>query len=81
MGCAAESENSYVLLELEGKLCTDDYQKWLESMGDAFYVRKVEDFVKWLELQRNLRRISNASSYKFHTSLNYTGFTEAANFS
>ena len=81
MGCAAESENSYVLLELEGKLCTDDYQKCLESMGDVFYVRKVEDFVKWLELQWNLRRISNASSYKLHTSLNYTGFTEAANFS
>ena len=59
MGCAAESENSYILKEIESKLNTGDVQKWLESMGDAVDVRKVEDLVEWLEKQTKLRRISS----------------------
>ena len=79
MGCGAESENSYVLKELESKLCTEDIQKWLESMGDRMDERKVEDFVKWLEHQRNLRRISKSASYTLHSSSNSTSFTDITN--
>ena len=62
MGFAAESENTYILKELESKLHIDDFHKWLEYMGENLDTRKVENFVRWLEYQTNLRRISNSST-------------------
>ena len=61
MGEAAECENSYILKELESKLSLDDVQKWLESMGTNMDERRVEDLVRWLETQTNLRRLSYMS--------------------
>ena len=62
MGFAAESEHTYILKELESKLHIDDFHKWLEYMGENLDTRKVENFVRWLEYQTNLRRISNSST-------------------
>ncbi len=42
---------------MEGKLCPDDYHKWLESRGDRVDDRCVKDLMKWLDLQTRLRRI------------------------
>ena len=60
MGRSSEAENTYVLREIESKLNPEDTHKWLESMGDAVVIRRVEDIVKWLERQTNVRRILNA---------------------
>ena len=64
MGLEAESENTYILKELESKLHTEDFHKWLEYMGNQVNQRKVENLVAWLEYQRNLRRISNSPAQK-----------------
>ena len=64
MGLADEAENTYILKELESKLYGDDFQKWLESLGKNFDNRKVDDFVQWLEYQRNVRRILNSATSK-----------------
>ena len=45
-------------------------QKWLESLGEMVVTRCVEQFVIWLNHQRNIRRISNlstSSKYGFQT--------------
>ena len=59
MGHGAESENSYILKELESKLCLEDVQKWLWSMGTKVDRRRDEDLVKWLGAQTNLHRVSS----------------------
>ena len=76
MGCAAEAENTYILRELECKLNPDDLHKWLESTGTGVDSRKVEDFVNWLDHQRNLRRISNTSVHRFHLTSNPANMDE-----
>ena len=50
--------------KLESKLHGDDFQKWLDSLGKNFDNRKVDDFVQWLEYQRNVRRILNSATSK-----------------
>ena len=57
MGKDSEAENSYILREIERKLCTDDLQKWLESQGDQVDNRTVNSLLKWLEKQSRLRKI------------------------
>ena len=57
MGKQNKVENSYILKEVESKLCTDDLLRWLESEGDQVDHRKVENLLKWLEKQTRLRRI------------------------
>ena len=46
MGKGEETENLYILQEIEIKLNNEDKQKWLEHMGD-----KINDLCKWLESQ------------------------------
>ena len=58
----AEVENSYILKELEEKLCSDGLQKWLESTGDAVDSRTVMQLMKWMETQTRLRRMVGRST-------------------
>ena len=62
MGKESECENSYILKEIEGKLCPDDYHKWLESRGSGVDKRTVKDLLQWLEIQTRLRRIVGRST-------------------
>ena len=62
MGKVNDVENSYILKEVEGKLCSEDYHKWLESRGDKVDDRSVKDLLQWLDLQTRLRRIVGQSS-------------------
>lgn len=64
-----DAENSYILKEIEGKLCYERHQKLLESQADEVDYRTVESLVKWLNQQTHLRRITynslprNSQSY------------------
>ena len=58
MGKTNDVENSYVLKEIESKLCYEDMQRWLESLGNQVDERRVQDLMKWLEHQTHLRRIT-----------------------
>ena len=69
MGLGREAENTYILKELEGKLNMEDMQKWLESMGKDVDERKVADFVKWLDHQKTIRRISYSTLNKSNNPL------------
>ena len=64
MGKESEVENSYILKEVESKLCPDDYQKWLESRDSKVDERTVNDLLKWLEMQTRLRRIVGHNAAK-----------------
>ena len=59
MGKEDDVENSYVLKEIESKLCYEDMQKWLESMGENVDERRVQNLMKWLESQAHLRKITH----------------------
>ena len=64
MGKANEVENTYVLQEIEGKLCHEDKQKWLESMGSNIDDRTVGKMCEWLEYQAHLRRLISNQNVK-----------------
>ena len=62
MGKDKEVENSYILKEVESKLCSEDLQRWLESEGDHVDDRTVKNLLKWLETQTRLRRIAGKNT-------------------
>ena len=65
MGKREDAENSYVLKEIESKFSTEDYQKWLESLGDDVDNRTVRDLVIWLDKQTHIRRITHGNVAKY----------------
>ena len=73
MGRKNESENSYILKEIESKLNYEDQQKWLESQGDNVDYRTVENLARWLDQQTHLRRIIYYNSMKSLPYRSYAG--------
>ena len=57
MSLGNEVENSYILQELESKLCSEDLYKWFGSLKDVNH-RKVDTLVNWLENQTHIRRLT-----------------------
>ena len=74
MGKREDTENSYVLKEIESKFNTEDYQKWLEYCGDRIDYRRVGDLVTWLDKQTHIRRITHKNSSK--DSVNLRSYSE-----